>query len=78
MAMNYIHAREDICCDMWGFEEDKYIYTLLTNETGMHCIMDGLKVIKDAPFDYRATVYVDVNTGEITRDYENSVLPKKC
>lgn len=73
---DYIHAREDLCCDMWGLEDDKYIYTLLTNGNGMHCVMNGLKVIKDVPFDYYVTVYVDVNTGEVTRDYENSILPK--
>lgn len=79
---DYIHAREDICCDCWGYEGDKYEYTLLTNEKNDDEADDYLTdmghiLIDETPFDYCATVYVDVNTGEVTRDYENSILPKK-
>ncbi len=74
---DYIHAREDLCCSCWRFEGDKFEYTLLTNEGDYFTDM-GCLIIDETPFDYRATVYVDINTGEVTRDYENSVLPKKC
>ena len=72
---DYIHAREDFCCDSWGFEGNKYVYTLLTSEESY--TEDDEIFGEEIPFDYRATVYVNVNTGEVTRDYEHSVLPKQ-
>lgn len=75
---DYIHPREDICCYSWRYEGNNLNYSLLTDEdyeSEDEYISKCMIFMDETPYDYCATVNVDVNTGEVTRDYENSRLP---
>ena len=80
IGYNFVCEREDLTLSCYGDEGDIFNYTLSVDEED-RLINDPLMyenriVIDETPFDYHATVYIDVNTGEVTRDYENSILPK--
>lgn len=73
LGKDFVEKRKDLCMACWGYQfndDDEYIYTykVLVNEE------EDSK--EGDEFDYCATVYVDDQTGEVTKDLKNSRLPK--
>lgn len=73
MGYDFVRERKDLILSCYGYRDNLFNYTLLVNEKEPK--FEKKITIDETPFDYHATVYVDVNTGEVTRDYENSILP---
>lgn len=67
-----VMQHKDLCCCTCGVMSDGlYHYSL-----GMDTEERAYKIGDETPCQYVAFVVVDPNTGNVTRDYENSRLPQ--
>ncbi|MEG0156702.1 MAG: hypothetical protein RR626_00360 [Anaerovoracaceae bacterium] len=60
-----------VCYSKEVTEEPYYMCAGATNKP-----LPEYKMGDETPYEYRAIVYIDTTTGEVTRDYENSCLPE--
>lgn len=75
MGADFVEPRKNLsgCC--YGFSDDgMFDYSLGMDEKERKS-EKGVLVIGNTPMDYYAFVKVNPNTGEVTRNYEDSVLP---
>lgn len=69
---DFISGHKDKCAEYYGYADDNHFkYALCIDTKDNENFIIGANV----PFNYYARVLVNVKTGEVTRDYENSVLP---
>ena len=66
-----VATHKDLCCGSYRTtEEGLFSYVL-----GMDTKGGNYSLGKETPMQFYATVIVDPKTGNLTRDYKNSVLP---
>ncbi len=66
-----VSKHKDLCCVTYGIRNNK----ILEYSLGLDTEVSEYKPGGETPMKYYAMIEMDIDTGEITRDYENSVLP---
>ena len=69
-----VYKHKDLCCSTYGMSYEgmfEYNLGMDTKET------EEFIIGSNTPMEYYAFVVVNPLTGEVTRDYESSILPKK-
>ena len=67
-----VYAHKDLCCASYGMShEGMFKYNL-----GMDTQHRELPMGDETPMEFYAFVVVNPNTGEVIRDYKNSILPR--
>lgn len=73
LGKDLVYAHKDLCCSCYGLMDSgmfEYNLGMDTKEREYH--MGG-----ESKMEFYAFVSVDPETGQVTRDYENSTLPNK-
>lgn len=67
-----VNSHKELCCASYcTTEEGLFSYCL-----GMDTELKKLPMGDETPMEFYAFVIIDPETGKITRDYNNSILPK--
>lgn len=67
-----VMKHKDLCCCTCGNNLDG----MFTYNLGMDTKRTNVKMGDETPMEFYAFVVINPNTGEVTRDYANSVLPQ--
>ena len=68
-----VYQHKELCCSTYGMSYDNmFEYNL-----GMDTEEKEYKMGDETPMEYYAFVVVNPQTGEVTRDYESSILPNQ-
>lgn len=59
------------CCTCWNSQDGMFMYNL-----GMDTKHTNVTMGDETPMEFYAFVVINPNTGEVTRDYANSILPQ--
>lgn len=71
LGKDNIEKYKDLCCCTYGTSETgEFLYCL-----GMDTEKRDYKIGDETPVEFCAHVVVNPETGEISRDYKNSILP---
>ncbi len=74
MGEDFVSVYKDKCAVYYGYTDDnQFKYTLcIDTKEG-----ESFTIGANTPFDYYARVLINAETGEVTRDYKNSILPNQ-
>lgn len=75
LGKDLVYAHKEQCCSCYGMTDSgvfEYNLGMDTEESEPAKILMGV----ETPMEYYAFVRVDPETGEVTKDYKSSTLPK--
>lgn len=76
LGKDLVYSYKDLCCPFYGYTDSGLFQYGIGMDT-KQCELTSILIGKETKMEYYAIVTVDPETGEVTRDYENSTLPSK-